>query len=404
VRAQVTAAGTISCATPILGNVTSPNAAYKYVWYSDAAATSSPLGTGTTNVPLVVSGTAGNVYLKAVSTSSSSSTVSNTLRAAGSINTWANTGVTTVNFTVTNPITLTSFDWGNGTIPGWPNPSTTYTVRLQNATGTTTYFTGSHTTPNGSTAYNMWTETFSQVLPAGNYRLLFSSDAQLWNANTIASDANVNITSNAGNIGNFIYSTTTYSTTDVPCSVIATVPYNCALPVTWLTFDAARTGDNSVTLNWSTSYEENSEGFNILRSTDGENFEVIGFVKANGNSTSISEYQYVDVNAPTGTVYYKLVEQDFDGVTMNSPVRHVSGLDLVNLFLVPNPGNGNFKIAGLPETTSLIITISSITGQELFTKTTNPGETVELDNLAKGIYLVKIVIGQSVQTLRFINQ
>ena len=403
VRAQVPAAGTISCTSPILGNVTSPNAAYKYVWYSDAAANNA-LGTGTTNVPLIVSGAAGNVYLKAVSTSSSSSTVNNTLRAAGAINTWGTPGVTTVNFTVINPITMTAFDWGNGTIPGWPNPSITYTVRLQNAAGTTTYYTGSHTTPNGSTAYNMWTETFSQVLAAGNYRLLFSNDAQLWNATTVASDANVNITGNPGNIGNFKYSTTSYSTTDVPCSVIATVPYNCSLPVTWLTFDAARTGGTAVTLNWSTSYEENSEGFNILRSIDGENFEVIGFIKANGNSTSISEYQYIDVNAPTGSVYYKLVEQDFDGITMNSPVRHVSGLDLLNLFLVPNPGNGNFKIVGLPETTNLTVTISSITGQEIATINTVPGELIELGNQAKGVYLVKILLGSSVQTIRFINQ
>ena len=51
-----------------------------------------------------------------------------------------------------------------------------------------------------------------------------------------------------------------------------------------------------------------------MRSTDGENFKVIGWVNGNGNQTTITEYTYEDYSIEKGiTYYYQLKQIDYDG-------------------------------------------------------------------------------------------
>ncbi len=401
---EVNTVGTITCDSPIEGNVTSPDPSYQYVWAANSDGTNI-LGIGTAGVPLTVPGETGTVYLRAVSSASALPPSTNTLRNTGTMNTWGASGNVTVNFTVNSTIRLNSFEWGNGTIPGWPNPATTYTVSIQDATGATTYYTTSHTTADGSSAYNKWIETgLNLTLTAGNYRFSFSHVPQTWSAGTNNSDANVNITTNAARIGNFNYTVQNYIVnTEVACAQIAAVPYNCPLPVTWLGFEATRQG-SEVKLEWVTSYEENSKGFYIQRSSDGINFETIGYVTAAGNSSTMMSYEYLDQTAPSSAVYYRLMEEDLDGTTMVSPVKLVKGYGILDLKLVPNPGNGYFKIIGATPQTPLTVTIFSVTGQSVYTTSVFPGETVDMSQFAKGYYVVQILTGDAAQTTGFINQ
>ena len=55
------------------------------------------------------------------------------------------------------------------------------------------------------------------------------------------------------------------------------------LPIELLSFTGKLQGEN-VKLNWSTSFEQNSKGFEIEKSLDGINFRKIGFVAGAGNS------------------------------------------------------------------------------------------------------------------------
>lgn len=120
--------------------------------------------------------------------------------------------------------------------------------------------------------------------------------------------------------------TTTYSViAPDPCSGAVsysmTITVDCALPVELISFHVTQKG-NMAQLLWSTSMEHNSHSFTIMRSTDGKLFSPIGTVNAAGNSQSVLNYSFEDVDLPSnGIVYYQLVTTDLDGSTENSSIR-----------------------------------------------------------------------------------
>lgn len=97
---------------------------------------------------------------------------------------------------------------------------------------------------------------------------------------------------------------------------------NFVVPVTLVSFDAARE-NNDVKLSWQTAQELNSDHFVVERSYDGTNFTNIATVDAAGNSSTILQYSYTDVNANSfgGRVYYRLKMLDTDGTSAYSPIK-----------------------------------------------------------------------------------
>jgi Secretion system C-terminal sorting domain len=91
-----------------------------------------------------------------------------------------------------------------------------------------------------------------------------------------------------------------------------TVDAGCLLSVNLTRFDAQCNGNN-VLLTWQTTSEVNNKKFDIERSIDGVNFQIIGSVKGIGNSTRYNNYSFVDENKIDGLVYYRLTQVDFSG-------------------------------------------------------------------------------------------
>ncbi len=94
----------------------------------------------------------------------------------------------------------------------------------------------------------------------------------------------------------------------------------------------AAAGLNRVQLTWKVSQETNVSGYQIQRSTNGQDFVVIDFVKATALSASPANpksYSYVDrtIFKPTGrTFYYRLgvKDADSDEIVSFSPTAVVS--------------------------------------------------------------------------------
>ena len=102
------------------------------------------------------------------------------------------------------------------------------------------------------------------------------------------------------------------------------VANGCAssLPVDLLDFTA--TGQSKkIELRWQTTREENNEGFDVERSTDGRNFTKIGFVAATGvDASGVRSYQLEDHDVTTGPLYYyRLRQRDLDGSFEFSSIR-----------------------------------------------------------------------------------
>jgi hypothetical protein len=95
------------------------------------------------------------------------------------------------------------------------------------------------------------------------------------------------------------------------------------LPVTITSFTAARSGIESV-LQWQTATEQNCREFIIERSSDGRNYSAIGSVEGAGNSQTLLNYTYTDLQPLPNSNFYRLKQVDLDGNFDYSTVRMIT--------------------------------------------------------------------------------
>lgn len=171
-----------------------------------------------------------------------------------------------------------------------------------------------------------------------------------------------------------------------------------ALPVKFNSFNAT-INNKQTNLSWSTASEVNNKGFEVERSTDGVNFETIGFVKGNGNSNRVSKYSFVHPNQ--SSAFYRLKQIDFDGKFDYSNVISVQGNDLI-IDITPNPFNNVIEI----NSNGNLVTaeVLDITGKVVITETINGNKTtLNTTGLNNGVYFVRINNGENVITKRLIK-
>ena len=172
--------------------------------------------------------------------------------------------------------------------------------------------------------------------PLSNYKLLYRAGlagnwTEVMNASAIAGDR-ISFNGVAYNtVGDGYYTIGTLDNTISP------------LPIQLLSFTANAVSD-FVQLDWSTATETNNDFFTIERSADGNIFVPIFDVDSRapgGNSTSLINYTAFDEDPPTGTIYYRLKQTDFNG---DSSYSNIISVDLdppfsTNIF--PNPSDGS---------------------------------------------------------------
>lgn len=188
------------------------------------------------------------------------------------------------------------------------------------------------------------------------------------------------------------------------------------LPVKLTYFEAKKANEN-VKLVWITASEINNKGFEVQRSVNGKTFETIAFVKGEGNSNNNVMYSSIDENAfaknQVQKLYYRLNQIDFNGKSTLSQVKEVSINDVVNndIKVYPNPFTNELNIETLnTENTISTVQIIDISGRVLMTQTeavTKGLSTVKLsntNNLAAGIYFVKVSSNGVVKTMKIVKQ
>ncbi len=84
------------------------------------------------------------------------------------------------------------------------------------------------------------------------------------------------------------------------------------LPVQWLSFTVQPQGSHAL-LQWSTSNELNTSDFTVQRSLDGLSWNNLTQIAAAVNSSTVSNYSYVDAQPGTGINFYRIRQDDIDG-------------------------------------------------------------------------------------------
>ena len=147
-------------------------------------------------------------------------------------------------------------------------------------------------------------------------------------------------------------------------------------------------------LSWITLSESNNQGFEILRSTDGKHWLVIGFME--GLNGVNNDYQFCDESFVPGlTNYYKLKQFDVNGDYSFSPIVSASHEMTTDVFSFPNPSSGKLFLAG---DLSLVraIRILDSTGRLIMAENFNGSTDLpnfDITEMQQGTYII-LCLGQ----------
>jgi hypothetical protein len=161
-------------------------------------------------------------------------------------------------------------------------------------------------------------------------------------------------------------------------------------PLTLLSFTAEKSPNGgSVILDWKVENQVNTDHFEVERSTDGVQWDMIGSVKAAGNYSGTMDYNFTDKAPLNGSNLYRLKQLDINGKYEYSPVRTVSFKKDSKIIVYPNPAKSNITIDGLQggETIGIYDAIGSKqTEMKAAGKTVN----ILLSKLSNGVYYIRI--------------
>lgn len=220
----------------------------------------------------------------------------------------------------------------------------------------------------------------------------------------LTSQAGGDLTSSSGNK---FYGNGATSCTNCPqTSTNYLLPLPTLLPAELVHFDVEKINTTDAFIQWQTTSEINVSHFELERSLDGQNWEVINEVTARGNTFDISYYQSTDrdVNLLTSLdnpwMYYRLKTVDFDQRFEYSSIKNIQFENDNQIAVFPNPvEQGNLLNINLNQNLGqgiISIEIYQIDGTLLFQKKTeNPiGETIKINSdFPAGTYMLRLVQG-----------
>lgn len=189
---------------------------------------------------------------------------------------------------------------------------------------------------------------------------------------------------------------------------------NYPLPVELISFTARwveESREQQAILRWQTAYEQNSDYFQIERSSDGINFTSVARVAASGNTVSARWYEYIDLipDATAKVIFYRLRQVDSDGTEhlTRSVALTRQHSDESAVVIYPNPTARllQFQLIGA-QSAALAVEVTDNTGRTLIKETAVQIQPdvyrLKIENLPAGLYLLKITDSGKILTGRFI--
>jgi hypothetical protein len=164
--------------------------------------------------------------------------------------------------------------------------------------------------------------------------------------------------------------------------------------------------NGNVEISWVTTFEVNSDRFEIERSLDGEKWTVVGEVKAQGNSTIETAYKFIDEagrdRANKKDLYYRLRQIDKDNTVSLSKILIVRVYNTRTLKMVsvtPNPAKNDISVnIQLNEDAFVSMKVLNAGGAMMLNKSLKVSagaNTFILDGTSKlkpGLYVLEVII------------
>lgn len=169
------------------------------------------------------------------------------------------------------------------------------------------------------------------------------------------------------------------------------------LPVNMLFFNGQRQ-EKDVLLRWATSQEINTDKFEIERNS-GTAWETVGTVSARGNSSTITNYNFTDVNPQGNLLLYRLKQVDIDQNYKYSTIVRITAkaTTAADLVTYPNPFASQVNISiSSASNQPVVISIYDAAGKTVRTEQgklytgSNSINITRLDMLSRGIYYIDV--------------
>lgn len=168
-----------------------------------------------------------------------------------------------------------------------------------------------------------------------------------------------------------------------------------ALPVSWQSVSVQKRGEQIV-VNWILDNQEQVKKFQVQRSLDIRNWLVISEIIPVNEHHNV-QYNYSDLSAPAGKLYYRILAIDNDGATDYSPIKDINDDRSGNRVTVyPNPfaNQLSISVSSMNENT-VIVRIADESGKIISNKQVAANNhTVMVDgseNLPAGLYCVSVL-------------
>ena len=172
-----------------------------------------------------------------------------------------------------------------------------------------------------------------------------------------------------------------------------------ALPVELISFNAICSDDGTL-ITWKTASESNTSHFNLEKSRNGIDWEIIHTEQAAGNSTQLVTYNFTDKSSLNGLSYYRLNQYDLNGVYEQFGPISINCLKIGGGYfsIFPNPSSTSFSV--MLNNDLLIgdatLLITNKLGKEVYVKSikVEPGinlYSIDKLDISTGVYYISII-------------
>lgn len=186
------------------------------------------------------------------------------------------------------------------------------------------------------------------------------------------------------------------------------------LPIS-LAYFGAHESENAILIEWQTLEEENNAYFEVERSMDGIEFEIIYRQEGAGTTADMQFYEFEDQEAiyQNASYYYRLKQVDFDGNSTYSEVvvveiQKAKSFEITQVF--PNPAEDQLNILlNIESSQNTEILVLDATGRVVLQKILDQGlkgiQNVQLNlsELQAGCYFLRIQSKNTADTNKFIK-
>jgi hypothetical protein len=197
-------------------------------------------------------------------------------------------------------------------------------------------------------------------------------------------------------------------------SFTGTATLDCTiLPIELISFEAEYLPEkDEVELHWATASERDNDFFEIERSSNGIDYEIIAKVPGQGTTDIETHYYALDPSPEVGVNYYRLNQWDKNGSGKYSEVIAVNILDEAYdlLAVFPNPTTGTTEVSfNCYSKGDAVVNVLTPDGKIVMSQsieTVKGGNKIAIDlsNQRSGMYLVEIITKEKDYKARLYKQ